>query len=65
MPSSPVQMTTSAGSIGAPSGQAPPRDRLAASARAMVVLPVPAAPASRCSFPQASQFGHSQSIASG
>ena len=48
-----------------PSGQRPPTVMVAASWNAIVLLPVPGAPARTWSFPRASQFCHSQLMGSG
>src|SRR5262249_53454099 len=63
--SSPLQISTPAGALSAPSGHGAPFDRAAAKVSAIVVLPVPGAPASRWNLPRASQCGHSQRVASG
>jgi hypothetical protein len=65
MPSSPLQISTLPTSTGVPSGHLPPLVMAAAKAMPIVVLPVPGAPARRCSFPLANQSRHSQSIGSG
>src|SRR5262245_51117178 len=65
MSSSPLQISTSPVSAISSSGHWPPPVMVAASDRAIVVFPVPGAPASTWNLPRANHPGHSQRTATG